>query len=310
VAGPAASGLRSEAYDGSGAILTNQNVIVQGITGHHGAFHTEQMLRAGTNIVAGVTPGKGGETIHGVPVYNSVKETVDNHSATASVIFVPAPFAKQAAFEAMDSGLRCIVIITEGIPVHDMLAIHEHAVATNTTIVGPNCPGFVVPGSHKLGIIASHITSPGSTTVISRSGTLTYELADALTKKGIGQRLILGIGGDPVQGMTFVEALDIAQNDPETRQILLIGEIGGEGENLAADFYSPACNQARLRSRRRALTSRRSDLRPCRRNSRKQGRISHRKNSVHGLKRRPHELDARRTYFNDLIHCLLHLTKQ
>ncbi len=222
----------------TGSLFTNQNVIIQGITGHHGAFHTDQMLQAGTHIVAGVTPGKGGEEVHGVPVYNSVKETVEKHAASASVIFVPAPFAKNAAFEAMDAGIQLIVIITEGIPVHDMLAIHEHAVVTNTTIIGPNCPGFIVPGSHKLGIIASHITSPGHATVISRSGTLTYELADALTKKGIGQRLILGIGGDPVQGMTFVEALDIAQNDPETKQILLVGEIGGEGENLAADYIA------------------------------------------------------------------------
>lgn len=219
-------------------LFASQNVIVQGITGHHGAFHTEQMLRAGTNIVAGVTPGKGGEEVHGVPVYNSVKETVERHAASASVIFVPAPFAKNAAFEAMDAGIGLIVIITEVIPVHDMLAIHKHAVVTSTTIIGPNCPGFIVPGSHKLGIIASHITSAGHTTVISRSGTLTYELADALTKKGIGQRLILGIGGDPVQGMTFLEALDIAQNDPETQQIVVVGEIGGEGENLAANFIA------------------------------------------------------------------------
>jgi succinyl-CoA synthetase alpha subunit len=194
------------------------------------------MLKAGTDIVAGVTPGKAGESVHGAPVYNTVKEAVEKHGATASVIFVPARFAKNAMFEAIDAGIKLIICITEGIPVHDMLAVHTKAVATNTTIVGPNCPGLIVPGSHKLGIIASHITSPGQTTIISRSGTLTYELADALTKKGIGQRLILGIGGDPVQGMTFVEALEIAENDPETDQIVLVGEIGGEGENLAADY--------------------------------------------------------------------------
>lgn len=237
-AGPAESDLRREANVGSGHILTSQKVIVQGITGHHGAFHTQQMLQAGTNIVAGVTPGKGGESVHGVPVYSTVKETVDAHQATASVIFVPAKFAKSAMLEAIEAGIKLIVCITEGIPVHDMLAVHEIAAKRAVTVVGPNCPGFIVPGSHKLGIIASHITSPGATTVISRSGTLTYELADALTKKGIGQRLILGIGGDPVQGMTFVEALEIAQNDPATEQILLVGEIGGEGENLAADFIA------------------------------------------------------------------------
>lgn len=225
-------------YTVSDKIFKNQPVIVQGITGHHGAFHTEQMLKAGTNIVAGVTPGKGGASIHGLPVYNSVKETIDAHSATASVIFVPAKFAKSAMLEAIDAGIKLIVCITEGIPVHDMLIVHQTASANNVTVIGPNCPGFIIPGSHKLGIIASHITAPGHTTIISRSGTLTYELADALTKKGIGERLILGIGGDPVQGMTFVEALEIAENDPETNQIVMVGEIGGEGENLAADYIT------------------------------------------------------------------------
>lgn len=241
-AGPASSELRSEsgagAYDGSEHILASQLVVVQGITGHHGAFHTEQMLKAGTKIVAGVTPGKAGENVHGVPVYNTVEEAVKKHRASISVIFVPAKFAKSAMLEAIDSGIKLIVCITEGIPVHDMLAVHEKAAQKDVTVVGPNCPGFIVPGSHKLGIIASHITRPGNTTIISRSGTLTYELADALSKKGVGQRLILGIGGDPVQGMTCVEALKLAENDPKTKQIVLVGEIGGEGENLAADFVA------------------------------------------------------------------------
>lgn len=232
----------SEEKDGASnenPLLNNsQPVIVQGITGHHGAFHTEQMLKAGTNIVAGVTPGKGGESVHDIPVYNTVQEAVAAHAATATVIFVPAKFAKNAMLEAIDAGIKLIVCITEGIPVHDMLAVHDKSKGLGVTIVGPNCPGLIVPGSHKLGIIASHITSPGTTTVISRSGTLTYELADALTKKGIGQRLILGIGGDPIQGMTFVEALQMAEADPQTEQIIVIGEIGGEGENLAADFIA------------------------------------------------------------------------
>lgn len=235
---PGAKPWSGSTHAANDTILTSQPVIVQGITGHHGAFHTEQMLKAGTNIVAGVTPGKGGETVHGIPVYNTVKEAVDKHGAVVSVIFVPAKFAKGAMFEAVDAGIKLIVCITEGIPVHDMLAVHELADKQGVQLVGPNCPGLIIPGSHKLGIIASHITSPGKTTIISRSGTLTYELADALTKKGIGQRLILGIGGDPVQGMTFVEALKIAENDPETDQIVLVGEIGGEGENLAADFIA------------------------------------------------------------------------
>lgn len=236
--GPGAKPWSGSMYTASEHILASQPVIVQGITGHHGAFHTEQMLASGTNIVSGVTPRKAGETVHGLPVYNTVKEAVQQHNATASVLFVPAQFAKNAMLEAIDSGIKLIVCITEGIPVHDMLAVHEKAAQKGVTVVGPNCPGFIVPGSHKLGIIASHITRPGNTTIISRSGTLTYELADALSKKGVGQRLILGIGGDPVQGMTCVEALKLAENDPKTKQIVLVGEIGGEGENLAADFVA------------------------------------------------------------------------
>lgn len=214
------------------------SIIVQGITGHHGAFHTKAMLESGTSIVAGVTPGKVGQVIHDVPVYDSVAEAVRHHPADTSVIFVPARFAKDAMIEAIDAGIRLIVCITEGVPVHDMLSVKHHADAHDATIIGPNCPGLIVPGSHKLGIIASHITTPGHTTIISRSGTLTYELADALTRQDIGQRLVLGIGGDPIQGMTFAEALTIAQSDPETHQIVVVGEIGGESEQLAADYAS------------------------------------------------------------------------
>ncbi len=219
-------------------MFDNHSVIIQGITGHHGSFHAKGMIDAGTNIVAGVTPGKAGEIVHDIPVYNTVADAVTAHSATASVIFVPARFAKDAMREAIEAGIRLIVCITEGIPIHDMLAVREHAKEKGVVIVGPNCPGLIVPASHKLGIIAAHITSPGATTVISRSGTLTYELADALTKKGIGQRIILGIGGDPVQGMNFVEALEIAEHDPGTEQIIMVGEIGGESEQMAADFIA------------------------------------------------------------------------
>ena len=217
-------------------LFTAPKTIVQGITGHHGTFHTRGMISAGTQIVAGVTPGKGGEFVHDIPVYNTVQEAVSAHQATTSVIFVPTPFAKSAMLEAIEAGIELLVCITEGIPEHDILEVRTRAEAAGATIIGPNCPGLIVPGSHKLGIIAAHITSPGSTTVISRSGTLTYELADALTKKGIGQRLILGIGGDPLQGMNFVEALQIAESDPETKQIVLVGEIGGQSEQLAADY--------------------------------------------------------------------------
>lgn len=216
-------------------LFASPATLVQGITGHHGAFHTLGMLQAGTRIVAGVTPGKAGESVHGVPVFSTVHEALNKHPATASVIFVPAAFAKNAMLEALDAGIKLVVCITEGIPVHDLLVVYKAARNKGACIVGPNCPGLIVPGSHKLGIIAEHITSPGHTTIISRSGTLTYELAAALTKKGIGQRLILGIGGDPVQGTTFAEALDIAERDPDTHQIVLVGEIGGAGEQLAAD---------------------------------------------------------------------------
>ncbi len=214
-------------------------VLVQGITGRHGAFHTKAMLDAGTDILAGVTPGKGGETIHGIPVYNSVKEAREAHSSLdTTVIFVPAAFTKNAAVEAIDEGIQQVVIITEGIPVHDALHMHQYASEHGVTLVGPNCPGLIVPGSHKLGIIASHITSPGHTAIISRSGTLTYELADALTKKGIGQSLILGIGGDPIPGTSFIDALMVVNEHEETKQIILVGEIGGTSEQLAADYIA------------------------------------------------------------------------
>lgn len=218
------------------SLFTNHSVIVQGITGHHGAFHTSAMLSAGTKIVAGVTPGKAGQTVHDIPVYDTVAEAVSNHPASASVIFVPARFARSAMIEAIDAGIKLIVCITEGIPVHDMLAVYRHAKDKNTTIIGPNCPGLIVPGSHKLGIIASHITTPGKTAIISRSGTLTYELADALTKQAIGQRIVLGIGGDPIQGMNFTEALEVCQADPSIDRIIMVGEIGGQSEQLAADY--------------------------------------------------------------------------
>lgn len=220
-------------------LFNTPTVLVQGITGRHGAFHAKGMLEAGTNIVAGVTPGKSGEEVHGVPVYNSVGEAREAHPAlNTSVVFVPAPFAKSAVTEAIDAGIGQIIVITEGIPVHDALVMHEYAANHNVTLVGPNCPGLIVPGSHKLGIIAAHITSPGNTAIISRSGTLTYELADALTKAGIGQSIILGIGGDPVPGMNFIEALELAQAHPDTEQIIMVGEIGGTTEQLAADYIA------------------------------------------------------------------------
>lgn len=220
-------------------LFDTPTVLVQGITGRHGAFHARGMLDAGTNIVAGVTPGKAGETVHDVPVYNSVGEARSAHPAlNTSVVFVPAAFAKNAVIEAIDAGLQQVIVITEGIPVHDALVMQQYAERHRVTLVGPNCPGLIVPGSHKLGIIAAHITSPGNTAIISRSGTLTYELADALTKAGIGQSIILGIGGDPVPGMNFVDALRLVEANPRTEQIIMVGEIGGTSEQLAADYIA------------------------------------------------------------------------
>lgn len=214
-------------------------VLVQGITGHHGTFHTDGMLRAGTNIVAGVTPGKAGQEVFGVPVYNNVGDAIVKHpSLDTSVIFVPAAFAKNAAIEAIDAGIKQIVVITEGIPVHDALKIHNYAEQKGVTLVGPNCPGLIVPGHHKLGIIAAKITSPGNTAIISRSGTLTYELADALTRASIGQSIILGIGGDPIPGMNFIDALKLVETNENTEQIVMVGEIGGTSEQLAADYVA------------------------------------------------------------------------
>ena len=218
-------------------LFDSPTVLVQGITGHHGAFHTKGMLEAGTNVVAGVTPGKGGQVVHELPVFNSVSEACSNFPAlNTSVIFVPAAFAKNAVIEAIDAGIKQIVVITEGIPVHDALRMREYAEKHSVILVGPNCPGLIVPGSHKLGIIAAHITSTGSTAIISRSGTLTYELADALTKHDIGQSIILGIGGDPVSGMNFIDALKALEANTKTEQIIMVGEIGGTSEQRAADY--------------------------------------------------------------------------
>jgi succinyl-CoA synthetase alpha subunit len=220
-------------------LFDTPTVLIQGITGHHGTFHTDGMLRAGTNIVAGVTPGKAGQEVFGVPVYNNVSDAIVKHSdLDTSVVFVPAAFAKKAVIEAIDAGIKQIIVITEGIPVHDTLKMHDYAEQKGVTLVGPNCPGLIIPGHHKLGIIAAKITSPGHTAIISRSGTLTYELADALTRGGIGQSIILGIGGDPIPGMNFIDALKLIEANENTKQIVMVGEIGGTSEQLAADFVA------------------------------------------------------------------------
>lgn len=210
--------------------------MVQGITGHQGQFHTRAMLDFGTRVVAGVTPGKGGVAVHGVPVFDAAGDAVAASGANASVLFVPAPYAYDAAVEAIEAGVRLIVIITERIPVHDCLDLMAHARAKGVTIIGPNCPGVATAGIAKAGIIPNHIFAPGPWGVVSRSGTLTYEIVDAMTRAGLGQTTCVGIGGDPVNGTNMVEALAMFERDPETEGVVLVGEIGGTAEEAAAGF--------------------------------------------------------------------------
>lgn len=222
------------------AILVNKETkaIVQGITGRQGVFHTKLMLEYGTKIVAGSTPGRGGEIVEGVPVYDSVHEALEEHDANASIIFVPAPSAKDAALEAMDAGLNLIVMITEGIPVHDELVVARVAVEKRARIIGPNTPGVITPGECKLGIMPAHIFRRGRVGIISRSGTLTYEIAANLTNSGIGQSTCLGIGGDPITGLDFTEVLEMFKDDAETESVVMIGEIGGDAEERTAKYIS------------------------------------------------------------------------
>jgi succinyl-CoA synthetase alpha subunit len=217
-------------------ILIAKNVIVQGITGSHGSFHTAAMIAAGTNIVAGTSPNKAGQTVNGVPVYATIADIQKVHSIDTSIIFVPAPFAKDAMFEAINAGVPLIICITEGVPVHDMLAVKKQADATGATIIGPNCPGVLIPGINKLGIIPANMGTPGTVGIVSRSGTLTYEAAAGLTARGIGQKYVIGIGGDRIQGTNFVDCLELFENDPDVSSIVLIGEIGGTTELKAADY--------------------------------------------------------------------------
>jgi len=212
--------------------------IVQGITGTQGSFHTKLMLDYGTQIVAGVTPGKGGTRVHGVPVYNTVEEAVKKHGANASIIFVPARFAADAALEAIKSGLKTIVIITEHIPVKDAIQVMARAKQHGATVIGPNTPGIIAPGECKLGVMPAHVFKPGIVGVVSRSGTLTYEIAAGISAKGLGQSTCIGLGGDPVVGLSFVEALKMFEVDDRTEAVALVGEIGGNLEELAADFVS------------------------------------------------------------------------
>ena len=224
------------------SILINKQtrVLVQGATGREGLFHTQQMLEYGTQVVAGVTPGKGGQTIEhagkSVPVFNTVKEAAQQTQADVSIIFVPPPFGSDAILEAVDAGVKGIVCITEGIPIQDMMKTYRFVKERDGWMIGPNCPGLITPGECKIGIMPAHIFSSGPIGVVSRSGTLTYEIVDELTRNGLGQTTCVGIGGDPIIGSSFVDVLGWFEKDEATKAVVLSGEIGGNDEEMAADF--------------------------------------------------------------------------
>ncbi|MBW2569186.1 MAG: succinate--CoA ligase subunit alpha [Deltaproteobacteria bacterium] len=217
----------------------NTRLLVQGITGKEGQFHTRQCVAYGTNIVAGVTPGKGGTKVDDIPVFNTVSDAVDKSGANCSMIFVPPQYASDAIVEAADNGIEIIIAITEGIPVQDMMRVKNYLVNTRSRLVGPNCPGIITPGRCKAGIMPGFIHKPGGPIgVVSRSGTLTYEVVNQLTMHGIGQTTCLGVGGDPIIGTSFIDCLDAFEKDPETKGIVMVGEIGGSAEEEAAEFVS------------------------------------------------------------------------
>ncbi|MDW7977482.1 MAG: succinate--CoA ligase subunit alpha [Candidatus Caldarchaeum sp.] len=221
------------------AILVDEKtkVLVQGVTGRQGMFHTRSMIKYGTQVVAGVTPGKGGQRVDGVPVYDSVAEAVEKHpEINTSMVMVPAPYAADAVLESLDAGLRLVVVITEHVPVHDAMKFIRYSSYRNAHIVGPNCPGVITPEASKVGIMPGHIFKRGSVGIVSRSGTLTYEIAYAITSSGMGQSTCVGIGGDPVVGLDFIEVLEMFRRDPETEKVVLIGEIGGDLEERAAEY--------------------------------------------------------------------------
>ncbi len=213
-------------------------LVVQGITGREGQFHALRNRDYGTNVVAGVTPGKGGEAVEGVPVFDSVRDAMAETQPNTSMVFVPARFAADAIYEAVDAGIETVICITEGIPAHDMLRIYNYIRPRGVTLVGPNCPGVLSPGKANVGIIPAEIFSPGPVGLVSRSGTLTYQIGNELTQLGIGQSTIVGIGGDAVVGTSFIDALERFEADPETRFVVMVGEIGGSEEEKAAAFIA------------------------------------------------------------------------
>jgi succinyl-CoA synthetase alpha subunit len=220
------------------SILVDRNtrVVVQGITGRHGSFQTKLMLDYGTNIVAGVTPGKGGTKVWGIPVYDTMDEAVSKHYANTSIIFVPAPYAKDAILEALDSEIKLVVVITEHIPIKDMIEINVRSKFYGARIIGPNTPGIITPGESKVGIMPGHIFTPGIIGMVSRSGTLTYEIASKITESGLGQTTCLGIGGDPIVGLSFIDVLEMFREDNKTKAVVVVGEIGGNMEEETAKY--------------------------------------------------------------------------
>src|SRR5512132_162347 len=215
---------------------TETRLVVQGLTGSEGRFHGLRNRDYGTRLVAGVTPGKGGQDVDGVPVLDTVAEAVRDHGANTSMIFVPAPFAADAIYEAVDAGVHTVIAITEGIPAHEMLRIHAYVGSRDVRLLGPNCPGALSPGKANVGIIPAEIFAPGKIGLVSRSGTLTYQIGHELTQMGLGNSTIAGIGGDPIVGSSFIDVLTLFEADPETKYVVMVGEIGGDEEEKAADF--------------------------------------------------------------------------